>query len=464
MSVYDQVDSALVGAMSSKLAMHNPGGTLFSEWYPSPYNAEHHVAKALNKAGTIRISSNNLNLGATSNFTISASELVYGFALNCSITTPANSVIAFEGWFFSLIDRVSITIANSNMSALTLSGLSMRELILAACDSKEKRDMVIKAAGSPTAAATVTRASIPIAWMINLGIGVGMGGQYPIDMATISGSIQVDITFNSSTTIVSRTGAAPEAVTTFNQLYLSALSTQILEPQFAVRKAMESNPSLIYSIPGKYLSYTRYTQIMTPGTASTLQIGSVPLGELQAIILTVKPVIELTATADGALIYPGSCRLSQLQLDYAGTTIYRADNWQEHLQNMREKFQGDDKTYSYVFCAGNTVSAAASDLIDTQVLIVPLCYDGKDVMTCQNTEYLPGYSGSTLSLTLTVMSTTAPDLGARGLRDAATPFFSAPINPEPFAGPTHTQNYIIECLFLMNSVLTVDTSTVNYHV
>lgn len=461
MSVFDQIDDAVLGAVNTKIALHNPGGTLFSEWYPSPYNTDHHVAKALNKAGSVRISSNNLNLGATSNFIISSSELVYGFSLNCALQTPANTVIAFEGWFFSLIDRISITISNSNMSALTLSGLSMREIILAACDTKEKRQMVLQAAGSPTAPNATTRASIPIAWMISMGIGVGMGGQYPIDMATISGSIQVDVTFNSSTSILSRTGGVPGALASFTQCYLTSLSTQVLEPQFAVRKAMERAPNLVYSIPGKYLSYTRYTQSMTPGTASTIQIGSVPLGELQSIILTVKPVVELTAVADGDVVYPGSCRLSQIQLDYAGTTIYRADNWQEHLQNMRYKFQGDDKTYSFVLCDANTVSAANSDLADSQVLIVPLCYDGKDVMTCQNTEYLPGYSGSTLSLTLTVASTTAPAPGARGLRDATTPFFPAPINPRGGGG---AQNYIVECLFLMNSVLTIDTSTVNFHV
>jgi len=458
--MYDSMDAGYAKLAQKPLSMHNPGGALLSLYYPSPYNTEHHVARSLNKMGNIRIAGNNTNLGATSNFTISSSELLYGMSLNVALTTPANSVITCGGWLFDLINTVSITISNSNMSALTLSGLSMRSLILAALDSKDKRIALLEAAGSPTPAATTARASIPIAWMINMGLGV-QSGQYPIDMATISGSIQVNITFNASTSIVSRTGAIPEALTNFSDLYLTASTTQVLDPEFAVREAMIRDPSLLYSIPGKYLSYTRYTQSLAAGTASTIQIGSCPLGELQAIILTVKPVVELTCVAAGDVYYAGGCRLSQLQLDYAGQTLYRADNWQEHCQNMRERFQGDDKTYSYPFGLNNAVSAAATNQISSQVTIIPLCYSGNDVLQTKTTEYLPGYSGSTLSLTLTVASIISPSPGARGLAAPATPFFPAAAGPRGGGG---AQNYIIECLFLLNSVLTVSTSSVEYHV
>lgn len=460
-TLYDAVEQGIMDTGMKKLALNNPGGVLLSSWYPSEYNTEHHIADAVNSAGKIRISSNNLNLGATSNFTISSSELVYGIALNCALTTPAASIINSQGWFFSLINTVEFTISNSTMGNQVLTGLSMRELLLAACANREQREMLLSAAGNVTAAATAARATIPLGWMLQQWY-VGLGGQYPIDMATISGSIQVNITFNSSTSIVTRTGAAPEAITAFTDLTLTTLSTQILKPVFSVRQAMIKDPSLKYSIPGKYLSYTRYTQSITPGTPTTLQIASAPLGELQAIILTVKPVAELTATTDGAVLYPGSCRLSTLRLEYSGQVIYQANSYQEHLHYMKQKFQGDDKTYRYAYGESNSSAAASRDLVESQVLIIPLCYDGQEVMTNKKIEYLPGYSGSVLSLTLTVASTTAPEVGARSTYDAsASPYFPTPTNPQGGGG---AQDYIVECLFLMNSVLVIDSSTVQYYV
>lgn len=459
-TLYDSIEQGIMETGVKKLSINNPGGVMLSSWYPSEYNTEHHIADAINSSGKIRISSNNLALGATSNFTISSSELVYGIALNCALTTPAASIINAQGWFFSLINTVEFTISNSTMGNQVLTGTSMRELLLAACENREQREMLLFTAGDVTPAATAARATIPLAWMLQQWY-VGLGGQYPIDMATISGSIQVNVTFNNSTSIVTRTGGVPEAITAFTELTMTTLSTQILKPVFAVRSAMIRDPSLKYSIPGKFLSYTRYTQSMTPGTASTLQIAAAPLGELQAIILTVKPVAELTATADGTILYPGSCRLSSLRLEYSGQIIYQANSFYEHLHYMRQKFQGDDKTYSYTLGATNSATAANRTQVESQVLIIPLCYDGKEVMTNKKIEYLPGYSGSVLSLTMTIASTTAPDVGARSIYAAATPFFPTPTNPQGGGG---AQNYIVECLFLMNSVLVIDSSQVQYYV
>lgn len=327
--------------------------------------------------------------------------------------------------------------------------------------------MLLRAAGQETPAATTATATIPIGWMLSMAIGVGMGGQYPIDMSTIAGSIQINVTWNNSTSLITRTAPGdpplpgPEPVASFNYLYLTALSSQIINPAFSVRQAMIRDPAMVYSIPGKYLTYTRYTQNMTPGTPTTLQIASAPLGELSAIVLTVKPTTELTATASGNVILPGSCRLTSLRLEYSGTVLYQADSYEEHLHYMRQKFQGDDKTYCYNWANGNSVTAATVDSIDTQVLVVPLCYDGADVMSSKNIEYLRGYSGNTLSLTLTVSNSTSPAPGARGVRTSAGSFYSAKLGPE---GGLGSQPYLVECLFMVNSVMTIDSSTVNVHV
>lgn len=443
------MDAALSQVLVSKEVLAKHAGQMeLHSFYPSPADAQSQVVLATNSSGRYRISANSVAFGAASNFTVSSSSILYGLTLNASLTTPADTVIAYDGWLFSAIQSIEITLSNSVVQNQVLSGISLRDYVLATCTQEEERINLLKMAGQPVGATTQAFASIPIVWMLQGGNGIC--GSFPLDMSTLNGPIQITINWYPSSVILSRTGGAPGTIAAFDNLTLTGCTTELNDALFGVRNAMMANPGLTYPIPCKYLNSINYSQSCAIGVPSVLNLSSAPSGMLEAIILTVKPQAELTANSVGTVNYPGGVELSSLRLSFGGTDLFRADTIQELEAYYRTKFCGDVKKYQYAFASANSVAAADRDLIEQHVYVIPLSYDAKMVMSAHKIENLTNYGGSTLQLTWVP----AP----RQTYDAATPFASAAINPR---GGTGAQEYVIQILYVCSGILEISASSVN---
>lgn len=444
------MDNALQNILVSKdVISKHPGYTDVSSWYPSASETRTHLSEAVNSSGRLRVTSNSLSFGASSNFTISTSSLLYGLTLNATLTTPANSVIAYDGWLFDCIQTVEFTLSNSVIQNQTLSGIAMRDYLLSTCKDQDERNSLLKTGGQPVGTATQASASIPLAWLLQAGDGIC--SHFPIDMATLNGSMQVQITFYPSSYILSRTGAAPETINTFDSLVLTTSTTDIVNPALSVRSVMLQNPGMTYPIPCKYLNSVRYTQSCTLGQSTTLNLNSAPSGMLEAICLVVKPSVERTANADGTVNYPGGVELSALALQFGGTDLFRANSLSEIESYYRTKFCGDDMSYQYRFQSGNTVNAANADIIAGHAYLIPLSYEAQAVMSYKKQENLPSYGGSNLQLSFTPT--------ARVLFDSsAGPYFPTGVNPRGGAG---AQTYIIEVLYVVSGILDISQGAVD---
>ena len=435
--------------VSKEVLLKHPGKAQVSSWYPSPSECVTHLSEAVNSSGRLRVTSNSLSFSASSNFQISSASIVYGLTLHAALTTPANSVIAYSGWLFDAIRSVEYTISNSVINNQIITGPMMREYLLLSCDDEEERQNLLTMAGEPVAAGTTASASAPLAWLLQA--GNGLCSHFPLDFSTMNGVFQVQVTFNPSSFILSRTGAAPETISAFNSLTLTANTTEIVDPALSVRAALTANPGMIYPVPCKYLSCVRYVQSCALNTLAVMNLNSAPSGMLEGIILSIKPVVETTANADGTVNIPGSVSLSTLRLQFGGTDLFRADTSSELESYYRTRFCGDGKSSTFRFQAANSVTAANADLILSKSYFIPLTYESREVMSAKKQENLASYGGVNLQLSFTPQARNYID-------SSAGAYFPTTINPRGGAG---AQDYNIDIAYMVSSLLEVTGGSVD---
>lgn len=450
-------------ALTNPVLARHPGAVQKAEFYASASRTDVQAALALNTNGRLRITSNNLNLNATSNFTINDSSLVYGAQLHASITPGANNAVQCEGWLFQAIQSVQVTFVGSSLPAMTIPGRIIREYILACCPSVDTRNNLIRTAGKLSGAATVSKASIPIGWALASGLGICK--DFPIDMGFFKGPLQFAITFNSSNTFITGTGtgaAAPSntaLVNTFNELYLTCSTTDVKTLDLKLSNMYLRDQSLPYYIPGEYLSYANYVESCTIGALHTLNLNSAPDGMLEAIILLIKPLVELSASVGsaGTYVYPGSVGLSYLACNYGGEVLFEAHSDFEIKQYYRTHFAGDTKEYQFRYNGPNiAASGALSDptylvsrdpiyqaIMNSSCYMIPLCYDGAKSLSGNMTENLRSYGAKTLTIQFT------PELRSRV---SATSGFADISLADTVGGGAGAQNYSIDVLYIVSSV------------
>jgi hypothetical protein len=314
-----------------------------------------------------------------------------------------------------------------------------------------------------SAAATQGLASIPIGWALASGLGISK--DFPIDLSYYRGPLQFSITFNQSNYAITgiSTGAAAPAntalVNTFDSLYMTCSTTEVLTQDLKLTTLHMRDPSLPYYIPGEYLSYATYVETCTPGSLFTLNLNSAPDGMLEAIILLIKPVVEFTSTvgAAGRYIYPGSVELSTLSCNYGGQVLFEANSQAEIQQYYRTHFDGDTKEYDYNYrgpvsgatgALANAAHIVSIDAIYTANMksasyLIPLCYDGTRSLSGNMTENLKAYGAKTLTISFT------PQARARVSQPSGLGEISL---ADTVGGGLGAQSYNIDVLYVVSSV------------
>jgi hypothetical protein len=180
---------------------------------------------------------------------------------------------------------------------------------------------------------------------------------------------------------------------------------------------------------------------------------------LEAIILLIKPLVELSASVGsaGTYVYPGSVGLSYLACNYGGEVLFEAHSDFEIKQYYRTHFAGDTKEYQFRYNGPNiTASGALSDptylvsrdpiyqaIMNSSCYMIPLCYDGAKSLSGNMTENLRSYGAKTLTIQFT------PELRSRV---SATSGFADISLADTVGGGAGAQNYSIDVLYIVSSV------------
>lgn len=479
------VDQAAASVLANhEILMASPAASKLNSFYPNPSESECTIAQAVCNSGQLFIQSNSKQIGGSCDFMVSTPnildcpQLLMSFKMP-GITDAAKSTISnqvrdvakdaywctnHDGWGFDLIDRLEVSFANSNISNLQIQGHAMRDWSLLQCKNADERKQMLRIAG---AGKTWSRdkdvtlsACIPISFLFMRSAG-GVKGGFGIDGRVLNGPITFQFHFKqiryaiSPVVSVYDRGAMPSRYdqaepyndpnltgnaqypawtrpsgslpTSFSQLELTMRTYQLMDGTFSVSKALEANPSLIYSIPSLWMNtYSQTVDIDAVTGAGAININSVPAGMVQAIIVRARPVnattfkqvtvtsstdnsdadtkgdynsklnyeppldynqvrnpiVTLATAPDGGTtellktqqavtpVYrpyvPWSLPFKSLQLQYSGQSIYNAKTSESHDGFTRSIFQDDLKTS---VCGMPLTLSGVGQIRDNNVLV-----------------------------------------------------------------------------------------------
>lgn len=411
------IDNAVADVLTSKrLKLVHPGDGRLTQVYATSSEVTSMLAEAVNHRGQYRVASNNLALGAQSNFIISTSAIVADMYLIFNITAPADAFFSHIGWGFDLIESVEVTYANSLMQNMVIRGDIMKEYSKVCCCSVDERHQMLEHAGTMDAnrtGATLT-AAVPLSFLNNN--TSGLRSSWPTDSSVLAGPIQISVNWVSSaasariftdsstasTTLPSAVGSAEITCTTIS----------LQRAAFGVKNAMMKDPTLVYSIPSRYLSIVNESRSNLGAVTDPISINlnSAPAGMLEAILIYAAPADPSgTDWVNGDVTgvkHGGSLRIDNLRLQFGSQDLIRYRSREEMLAFNRSNF-GDSLSYKEAITPTGipTGSIPTYHQAESDIIILPMCLNGKGVFNGHVNEHLPSYGGSQLQLTMQFQDT-----------------------------------------------------------
>tara|TARA_R110000782_G_scaffold59186_4_gene123000 strand:- start:4692 stop:6077 length:1386 start_codon:yes stop_codon:yes gene_type:complete len=410
----EAIDNAVSEVLSSKRnKLVHPGDGALTQVYATPRDVTSILAEAVTHRGQYRVSSNNLALGAQSNFILSTSAILENIMLVFSVTAPVNGWFSHIGWGFDLIDSIEITYANSLMQNMVIRGDILKEYAKLCCCSKDEREQMLNHAGSlsfKNTAETKT-ASVPLSFL-NYNTS-GMRGSWPMDASVLAGPIQICINWTSpsNTSRIFVDSVTPILPADLPVRVIGAEITcttiTLQTSAFGVKDAMMKNRSLVYSIPARYISIVNESRAVLNAITDVININlnSAPAGMLEGIIIYAAPndvgASPLDNWVNGGTDkrkHGGSLQIDNLRLQFGSQDLIRYKNREEMLAFNRCNF-GDTLTYNELITTPGSATLAYTS-VESDILFLPLIQNGKGVFNGHINEHVPSYGGSQLQLTL----------------------------------------------------------------
>jgi len=390
-----------VGSLLSShpVQLSHPGRSIVGTGlYAQPANASVNIVPELNTIGRLKISSNSLSFGSSTQFQVPPQSLNSQFFLHGEVAYN-RYVHAPSTWLLDMIDQVIYQISgNSSINNVTLDGKSHRDLILAAVEGEEKRLKMFPLAGvvDGNAASGTASATIPIylPWS-----APDRDGAFPIDTSTLSSNIVITIRWKQGYQVFcGENGQTPTLPSAFTSLYLKAFQCDLLNGAFAISRAQAMDPSLTYNIP-TYLCQSYVVDVaITAGTASTVSLSSLPAGQLVAILCSATPASWKGVAAGTTLIQPQSATFAYSELLHNGQQLYVAESTNEIKCINALCKTGGSYDYQVRFASAYAYSANAD--YASFVMVMPLVYDLQQALEDKHHQSVPSYGGSVLQHTV----------------------------------------------------------------
>jgi hypothetical protein len=455
-----EIDAGVADVLSTKrLKLVHPGDGKLAQVYATPAEATSILAEAVTHRGQYRVASNNLALGAQSNFILSTSAILDNLVLCFSLTAPAEGLFAHNGWGFDAIESLEVTYANSLMQNMVIRGDILKEYCKLCCCSKDEREQMLEQAGSLASAIGQTKkACVPLSFL-NYNTS-GMRGSWPTDASVLAGPIQVCVNWvsqaNSARIFVDGSEAIVTLPTAVIGAEITCTSITLQRASFGVKDAMMRDRSLVYSIPARYLSIVNESRANLGSVSEVININlnSAPAGMLEAILIFAAPSDSSNdnwvngAGGTTGRKHGGGLKIDNLRLQFGSQDLVRYRSREEMLAFNRENF-GDTLTYSEKI---QLPGADAGDFsqVSSDILCIPLVQNGKGVFNGHVNEHVPSYGGSQLQLSLQFSSDS----------EEITSSAASPFGPPDGAAVVATQIQIWIC-YIISAIVEVSQGTVD---
>jgi len=399
------MEQAAVNALGSNhVAMLHPGRALVaSNFYANPSSSEHDILKAEVLHGRYKQSANTLNFGATSQFQIPPNSILSNCWLTATVTVPIMAG-APAGWFLNSIASIEYQFAgSSNMNQIQLSGDSHWSLIMAACQTKEKRDGILAASpaivGGAAAATYTVACPLYLPWSSS-----NTEDKFPVDSAALQGNIIVNIRWRPNYEVFSGyTANALTGPSAFDSVNLTAKQINLMEQAFRVSNMIKSDPTVTYVIPTNHAQTFTKEVSVTAGSIGTITLDSLPKGQLVGIFVKARSIDSFGNSLGLTPIHPAGVVFNYTRLRHNGQDIIFYESEQEAQLVRLIENNGN----GYQLTIGQQTGAAATHAdITSEVCVLPLSYDLAHDMSSRHSEAVPDYGGNILEFQFRTAATT----------------------------------------------------------
>ena len=391
-------------ASQNFLQKHPGNSQLGSDVYSSAVNSSSEIIQRQRYSGQYVSNANQLNFGSQSSFFITPGSVMNGIMISASVALPQYAR-APDLWLLEAISSVELVISgSSSVQSLKINGRSHMEMVLATLNSNKVQGLKQACPFQNLAGGGATvNASVPLHLFFS---SADIMALFPLDTSTLQSQIIINIRWKQNYEIFS--GDATNAVTlpnAFSNLYLRVADQVQISNDFALANQLRQDPSLVYSIPGTYLQ--SYSEVVNVGSFSTEQqvtLTSMPSGNLQAILCSIREVAKEGSSGTQTLISPYA-RFSSIRCLYNGIELFRADTPEElALMNciMTDRDSGVLVNPRSITDNAAGGSGNVGSLQHPPVIIMPFSNEVSKVLRDRRHEHTKDYSGSSIQFYFTV--------------------------------------------------------------
>jgi hypothetical protein len=278
---------------NKKVLLASPGYKLNDAYY-SNADSVVEMAETTYSTGRFSYSLQSSTFGSSSSIIIPNSSLIGEIYLHAELPTiPLGSNLKLNrGWLLDSINSISFLFGSSNVPQLTFSGQSLFQILMAECETAEKRNAVLDYAGQAAAATTnplpparpaYTKNWADLVLSLPFSSMCGLCSKKPFDSNILSNNIIVQINWNQASSIYS--GIGPELINTPPAGYIDckALLRQgdFSNKAESLRNALQLNPGKSLNYP--FIHHQSYTPSFFNGAPASVGGVGVTLS-LQGLI------------------------------------------------------------------------------------------------------------------------------------------------------------------------------------
>lgn len=328
------MDQAVKEIISNKRVNLSAPGYQLNDLYPNLHSSMVEDVEAVYSTGRYVYSLQAPNFNSTSSIIIPNSSFLGEVYLHAELPALQAGQYVGSGFLYNAIGSVSYIFGSSNVPQIVLSGESVKELAMLECDTKEKRDTIIKLAGQPNYFAAVTPQLTQKADIVLPMPFSSLAGLFPphfYDSNILQNPLTIQVTFNPVSYVYgTSTGVLP---TGFSRCAVYLRLGDLTDKSYSLRNVLRLNPedSLNYGfIHHQTLNTPKFIGIKESDQSRV----SIPV---QGLINADLVAMSIHAVADADLANGNSfnwAQLSNIELQYNGLVYYAAPGEMYRLANM----------------------------------------------------------------------------------------------------------------------------------
>lgn len=354
------MEHAVKEIISNKRVNLSAPGYQLNDIYPNLHDSTVEDVEVVYSTGRYVYSLQAPNFNSTSSIIIPNSSFLGEVYLHAELPPLLSGQYVGAGFLYNAISSVSYIFGSSNVPQIVLSGESIKELAMLECDTKEKRDTVLKLAGQPNYFGAISPQQIQKADIIIPMPFSSLAGFFPpklYDSNILQNPLSIQVTFNAPTSVYgASTGVIP---TGFTKCAAYLRLGDLTDKSYSLRNILRLNPedSLNYGfIHHQTLNTPVFTGI-TEASGSSVSIPVQGLINADLVAMSIHAVLSSDLSSGNALNW---APLSNLQLQYNGLTYYSAPGEMYRLANMAGGCPGS--------CSASISTVNASGVIASPVI------------------------------------------------------------------------------------------------